>query len=199
MSKIAISVAEPCHNPQAISLVRSVTGLGFASIRQQLAAGKTGIFYTAELYMNNHLEVDQQLRKLIAGFEKLGIAMFIMEIAYEQFWQEVYQQIEDLDEVSISTNELLGLLDSWQIPAKPHIIAEQACSYVLFEHEHSWILTFLSGGVTEYDLSIRLNVEEITAIKKQADYLQILLARFKRDSTSYAGREIQPAIWPSAT
>ncbi|MFZ6708843.1 hypothetical protein [Undibacterium sp. TC9W] len=108
MSRISIAVADPCHNINAIKLIREVTGIALISIEKRLAAGKAGSFYTAELFLNDHVEVDRNIRLLVNGLEKLGLPVFVAEIAYNESWEN----IANLDDVRISADELIAELDN---------------------------------------------------------------------------------------
>lgn len=76
------------------------------------------------------------------------------------------------------------------------VIAEQAWSHVLMDNGTDWILTYLIGGVVEIDVSIRLNTEEITKIKENPNFLEILVEAAKTNRAEYANREIYPPVWP---
>ena len=108
MSKISISIVEPCNNIEAIKLIRRVTGDSLDVIKRNLAAGKSGIFYTAELFLNDHIQIDRQISLLLEGLEKLDLPLFIAEIPYDEKWSNV----ECLDDVRISPVDLLAMLDN---------------------------------------------------------------------------------------
>ncbi|MFZ6779234.1 hypothetical protein ACO0LD_20595 [Undibacterium sp. Ji83W] len=108
MSKISIAVAEPCHNINAVKLIREVTGIALISIEKKLATGKAGSFYIAELFLNDHVEIDRNIRLLINGLEKLGLPIFVAEIAYDESWGN----IANLDDVRISADDLIAELDN---------------------------------------------------------------------------------------
>jgi hypothetical protein len=76
------------------------------------------------------------------------------------------------------------------------VIAEQPWSYVLFDDGEYWVLTYLIGGVVEIDVSIRLNSDEIEAIKTDASAIMPLLTNMKSNRSAYADREIRPPVWP---
>ncbi|WP_386823923.1 hypothetical protein [Lysobacter brunescens] len=107
MSKISISAATACQNIEAIQLIRSVTGHSIDSIRKKLAAGKSGSVYTTELYRNDHVKVDAEIRTLIHGLRSLGIPIFVAEIPYDEQWDH----IESMDDFGISDESLIALLD----------------------------------------------------------------------------------------
>lgn len=108
MSKISISCSEPCSNAKAIKLVRKVTGISLKSIKERLAKGKSGVFYTTELFLNDNDIRDREIRELVSGFSKLGIELFVAEIAYNEDWNDIL----DLDSARISETALINILDS---------------------------------------------------------------------------------------
>ena len=108
MSKISISCSKPCKNLKAIQLVKKVTGISIGSIKERFSYGKSGIFYTTELFLNDNEERDREIRELIDGFSNLGIDLFIIEIAYNENWKD----ITDFESARISEETLLNILDS---------------------------------------------------------------------------------------
>ncbi len=107
MSKIAISIATPTRSLEAIELIRAVVGLSIDSIVSKLFSGKEGIFFYGELFLNDHPEMDKNIRALLSGLTNLGIEPFIMEISEHESWGDV----EDVNSVTISVEELMGMLD----------------------------------------------------------------------------------------
>lgn len=77
------------------------------SIKKRLYDGKKGIFYTTELFLNDHVERDKEIRYLIDSLEKIGIELFIMEIAANDNWSDIH----DYDKYQIPTSELINILD----------------------------------------------------------------------------------------
>lgn len=108
MSKISISAAIPSDSVQAAKLIHDVTRVSLASARERLKKGKRGVFYCAELFLNDHLERDGEIRRLVSGLEDLGLELFVMEITHDQLWENVNNH----DEYRISTRELISLLDN---------------------------------------------------------------------------------------
>ncbi|MFZ6874004.1 hypothetical protein ACO0LF_18250 [Undibacterium sp. Di27W] len=107
MSKISISIATPARSLEAVSLIRAVVGLSIDSIFSRLARGKEGVFFCAELFLNDHPEVDKNIRTLLSGLIMLGLEPFIMEISEHEAWGDV----QDFNSVRISAVELIGMLD----------------------------------------------------------------------------------------
>ena len=107
MSKIAISIATPTRSLEAVKLIRAVVGLSIDSIASKLSSGKEGIFFCGELFLNDHPEVDHNIRALLSGLISLGLEPFVMEIQGHESWCDV----EDVNSVRISVEELIGVLD----------------------------------------------------------------------------------------
>lgn len=107
MSKISISVEKPCNNIEAAKLLHKSIGIPLVSAKKKLEKGKTGVFYTTELFLNDHKQKDKEIRAIISGLEALAIKPFIMEIAYDESWSDV----DDMDKVRISVQELMNTLD----------------------------------------------------------------------------------------
>jgi hypothetical protein len=107
MSKISIATASPVENFEVTRLIHQVTGLSLLSAKKRLAQGPTGIFYTTELFLNDHVEKDNQIRQLIAGFRRQAIELFIVEITFDMNWADV----TDLGHYRISDTLLENVLD----------------------------------------------------------------------------------------
>lgn len=74
-------------------------------------------------------------------------------------------------------------------------IAEKPWSYVLFEAEHGWILTFLIGGPVEVDVSVLLADDEIARIVNDPSCIDVLVREFSRNRSMIADRVITPPVW----
>jgi hypothetical protein len=79
MSTISIALAHPDTSLQAAWLVHKVTGIPLALAQRHLANGPAGIFYCAELFLNDHPNRDREIRTLIEGFRSLGIELRILD------------------------------------------------------------------------------------------------------------------------
>lgn len=75
------------------------------------------------------------------------------------------------------------------------VVAEKPWSYVLFEAERGWILTFLIGGPIEVDVSVLLTDDEIGRIKDDPSVVDALVRDFTRNRAAIAHREITPPVW----
>ena len=108
MSKIAISVAKPTDSLKAAKLIHDVVHLSIKSARDRLLKGKKGVFYTTELFLNDHQEKDKEIRKIVNGLEALDIEVFVLEISHDELWKDV----TDFDSYRISSLELISILDN---------------------------------------------------------------------------------------
>ncbi len=106
MSKISISLEQPTDDLSAIKLVRELTGISIASVRSRLKQGSRGIIYTTQLFLNDHVERDREIRKIVCDMEAAGYRLFVMELSDDQSWDDV----DDFDAYRISTTELISLL-----------------------------------------------------------------------------------------
>lgn len=111
MSKISISLAVPTNDVRAIKLIRDVTKISLSSIKSRLQKGKKGVFYTTELFLNDHPQKDLEIRMLVSGFYELGLELFVMELLEDEFWEDV----DEFENYQISSNELISLLDNCEL------------------------------------------------------------------------------------
>lgn len=107
MSKISISVENPTNNLDAVKLIHKVTGIPLTQAKERISEGRTGVFYSAELFLNDHPSRDGEIRALLEGFRRLGIPLFIAEISYDQDWCDVV----DLDAARMEDDVLKNILD----------------------------------------------------------------------------------------
>ena len=108
MSKIAISLDTPTSDLQVVKLIREITALSLSSIKSRLKKGHLGIFYTTELFLNDHKDRDSEIRLLVNGLRNLGVNLFIMELTSDESWADV----KDVNDFRISATELISILDN---------------------------------------------------------------------------------------
>jgi hypothetical protein len=107
MSTISIALAQPGTSLQAAWLIQKVTGMPLGLAQRHLANGPAGIFYCAELFLNDHPHRDHEIRTLIEGFRSLDIALRILDTH-----SAVDRAAEDTaDTFCISAAALKNLLD----------------------------------------------------------------------------------------
>lgn len=98
MSKICLSIANSSDSIDFLKLIHKVVGSAVGLIGKQLAEGRSGVFYIAELFLNDHVIRDAEIIELISGLDNFNIETFIMEIASD----ENLASIGDFDACCIS-------------------------------------------------------------------------------------------------
>lgn len=78
------------------------------------------------------------------------------------------------------------------------VLNEEKFSYYLLEDEldGAWYLTFMSGGVFEVDICVRLVGEEIEKIKRDQGNIKKLVRSFMDDRSLYFDRRVIPSKRP---
>lgn len=107
MSKISMSVAQPTSDLAAAKLIRQVTGFSFSSIIGCLQNGSAGIFYKAELFLNDHLDKEEEIRELLHGFHNLGLEVCIMEFPFD----EKQIDVKNFEKYRIHESDLINILN----------------------------------------------------------------------------------------
>jgi len=79
---------------------------------------------------------------------------------------------------------------------RTEILTEQARNFVVFRHAAGWVLTYLTGSVGLYEVSIRLTEDEVAAICLRPDFAKALAEQFRRAPQDYQARELRPSIFP---
>lgn len=106
--KISISVKNPVDNTKAAHFISKLTGCAISTAKKQLEQGKTGFFYTTELFLNDYPERAKEVLELINYFDDLGIQLFIIKIEYDKSWADV--DLNNLDGYRISTSVLKNIV-----------------------------------------------------------------------------------------
>jgi len=107
MSSISISVKKPIENIKLVGEIKKITGISPEYIKKRLLEEKEGIFFTAELFLNDHKKIEKKIRGLLKVLDKAKAEVFIMEIKEDESWEDV----KVFDDYEISKEELLTLLD----------------------------------------------------------------------------------------
>ena len=87
--------------------LKNVSGLGIAEVQERLSQGKASHLFRAELYLNDHVEVDSKVRETLAVLKAHAIDTYILEIPHDQSWDAPV----DEDSSLMSEDELIDLLD----------------------------------------------------------------------------------------
>ncbi|QXH44775.1 hypothetical protein KSS93_18020 [Pseudomonas xanthosomatis] len=109
MPKISISAASPTRNLAATKFLHKTLGCALASASRMLESGKASVFFTCQLFMNDHVEKDKKIRKIIDFFTKENIELCIVEIDDDANWSDV--DFNNPGNLEISKTLLLNMLD----------------------------------------------------------------------------------------
>ena len=107
MSKISISLKKPSNNLDLVKGIHKILGIPLSTISRFIAKGKLGVFYTTELFLNDHPQKEREIRNILQCLENLKIEPFIMEIAHDEAWENV----KDFNSFEISKDELVNTLN----------------------------------------------------------------------------------------
>jgi hypothetical protein len=77
------------------------------------------------------------------------------------------------------------------------IIVREPWSYVLFEEEGEFILTFLMGGTVDSEFSVKLTEAEIEMQKQDRTYVERMMRRLTSNRDELYGRCLLQAVWPA--
>jgi hypothetical protein len=108
VSKVSLSVASPTSALAAVRLVHRVLGVSLADAKAALAGGPDVPVYRAALFLNDFDDVRRDLLALVDGFEQLGIALVIHELAHDAPWEHADRG----DATRISAEVLRNILEA---------------------------------------------------------------------------------------
>lgn len=81
---------------------------------------------------------------------------------------------------------------------RAEVLAEQAWNFVVFRYGDDWVLTCVAGGVGPYQVSIRLNADEVARIRRTPGYAISLAEKFRLEPETCRARKLRPAVSPSS-
>lgn len=84
-----------------------MTGLAIAEVKQRLSQGSSAYLYRTELFLNDHVEVDSIIRKLLDAMRQYEVEPYILEILQNESWDSPI----DLKLSLISEEVLLNVLN----------------------------------------------------------------------------------------
>lgn len=93
MPKISIAAATPTNNLEATKFLHSSLGWALSSASKMLQMGGAGVFYTCQLYMNDHVEHDRNIRSILDFFESKNIALRIVDIEDDEHWADLMSSL----------------------------------------------------------------------------------------------------------
>ncbi len=111
MSKVSISISEAIPvEKQATGLLWSLhgcLGLPMQEIRVLLSNAPNSYLFRAELFMNDHVDVDEKIRVLLSVLDENKLNPYVLERSYKDKWDDPI----DLDICHITKEMLLNILD----------------------------------------------------------------------------------------
>lgn len=107
MSKIFISLAQPNRSMEVVKIIRMNTGLAFGVINRLIAHGISGIFYDAELFLNDHVVRDKQIRTILSDFKKVKVELFVMHFSFH----ESLPSLDKFESARIDEETLVNILN----------------------------------------------------------------------------------------
>ncbi len=111
MSKISISVEtaipKEAQNSKLVFALHKSIRQPIQNIKDILSQGQESYLYRTELFMNNHVEVDNEIREILNILEQFQVVPYILEFIYKN---DCVDPI-DKDLCHISKQELLNILN----------------------------------------------------------------------------------------
>lgn len=110
MPKISIAVANSIKSTAAVKFLHKDLGWALTSASKMLFMGRTGVFYTCQLYMNDHQYHDKKIRSIISFFNSEKINLRIIEIDDSEDWGNI--DMQHSDNLVLTEEELINALDA---------------------------------------------------------------------------------------
>ncbi|MEN5201071.1 hypothetical protein ABE525_17740 [Pseudomonas wadenswilerensis] len=112
MTRISIACASPSSDLEIAKFLHQRLKMSISGARQLLASGAQGCFFSAELYGNDHVQRDQDIRDILAFFRQQQLPLLLVESDKGQAPEAL--PAEDLEQYSIAEEHLLNALDAAQ-------------------------------------------------------------------------------------
>ncbi|QIA03560.1 hypothetical protein [Pseudomonas fluorescens] len=110
MTKISIAAATPTNDIEVAKFLHQRFKMSLIGSQKKLAMGEKGFFYTCELYGNDHVQREKEVRDIISFFKEKNISLLVLAIDDDQSWGDL--DINDLNQYAISSEDRLNVLDS---------------------------------------------------------------------------------------
>ncbi|WP_327438122.1 hypothetical protein [Pseudomonas donghuensis] len=107
MTRISIACASPTSDLEIAVFLHQRLKMSISGARKLLALGAQGFFYSADLYGNDHLQRDSDIRDILAFFQQKQLALLLVETDEGQALP-----VADLEQYSIPEEHLLNALDA---------------------------------------------------------------------------------------
>ncbi|MDD1796367.1 hypothetical protein LRP50_24920 [Enterovibrio sp. ZSDZ42] len=105
MSKISISVANSVDSLEATKFLHRLLGMSLSTAKTCLNNGNNGAFFSGEIFLNDHNEIADKIRKIISFFDTQNIEIFIVEVNSDVDWEGAFNESN-----RISTSAMLDIL-----------------------------------------------------------------------------------------
>ncbi len=110
MSKISIAPATPTDDLEIVKFLHQRFKMSLAGSQKKLRMGEKGFFFTCELYGNDHVQREKDIRDIIRFFKQRNIPLLFIEIEDEQDWGDLTP--DNIHDFAISEDEMINALDS---------------------------------------------------------------------------------------
>ncbi len=110
MTKVCIASASPISDIEFAKFLHQRFKMSLIGSQKKLAAGDKGFFYTCQLYRNDHIEREKDIRDILCFFNAKNTSLLILEIEDERDWGDIDEK--NLIPYMITEAELLNTLDS---------------------------------------------------------------------------------------
>ncbi|MGE1155805.1 hypothetical protein [Pseudomonas kitaguniensis] len=110
MTKVCIASASHISDIEFAKFLHQRFKMSLIGSQKKLAAGDKGFFYTCQLFQNDHIEREKEIRDIINFFNTRKSLLLILAIENELEWGDLDE--EDISLYSTTETELLNALDS---------------------------------------------------------------------------------------
>ncbi|WP_043301649.1 hypothetical protein [Pseudomonas sp. M47T1] len=109
MSKISIAAANSTSDIEAAKFLHRRLKMSLIGSQKKLAMGDKGLFYTCELFGNDHVEREKEIRDIVNFFRSRKVPLIYIEISSNQNWGDI--KAEDLRKYYVEESSVLNVLD----------------------------------------------------------------------------------------
>lgn len=109
MSKISIAAANPTSDMEAVKFLHRRLKMSISGTQKKLGMGDKGLFYTCELFGNDHVDREKEIRDIAKFFQSRKIPLIYIEIRSDQNWGDI--KTEDLKKYYVDESSIINILD----------------------------------------------------------------------------------------
>jgi hypothetical protein len=81
-------------------------------------------------------------------------------------------------------------------PKRQRILVEEPWSFVLFEDDGEYLVTFKVAGVMAGDFSVPLSAAELALQRQDRTFVERLVKRLAGNPAQLRARQLRHAVWP---